>query len=556
MKLTSFLLAASLLAVPMTASALVSGPSTVAPIPGVKNVIVLINDGGGYTVYDATRMFLGHGLSTDGAGWVSTGLSTFPLRQDGSGNVTCNGNTVVANRNLPFSDAAKSPANGGRNQGAGPTTANPTAVYPCALDQDANTVYSSAKFWNTTPVAGPSTASGYGAYPASFQGYEWSRVSHPDSGNTASTMSNGNKTYNNAINVNGEGVDEFTAVEAIEAARQVGKSAGIVSVVQFGDATPAAFGGAHNVARANRQAIADELFSTGRLAVIAGTGNPDYDDDGNAVATPNYEWITPTLWSDLKSRTNVSGKNPFNFELHQDRESIEKLAQRTAKAPMRLAMIVKGFNSSQFNRAGVDPANPPANTGLPACVAPYTGACANPLKTDVPSQASMTVAALNTLDRNGRGFFLMTEAGAVDRAEHANTTGRMIEEMVASDDTVKAIIDWVNRKDTAATWDNTLLIVTADHDHLLYGPNGDTVAFQRLVDNGAGAVPGNRWFGPNHGTGLVPLFAYGKGAAQLVALASKADSYTDANGKTFGHGVYMDQAQLGQVIKATVAQAK
>ena len=179
---------------------------------------------------------------------------------------------------------------------------------------------------------------------------------------------------------------------------------------------------------------------------------------------------------------------------------------------------------------------------------------ATPLKTNVPSQAKLTLAALNALDQNGRGFYLMSEAGAVDRAEHANDTARMIEELDASEQTVQAVIDWVNRADTAATWENTLLIVTADHDHLLYGPNGDTIPFQPLVDNGPGVVPGNKWFGPNHGTGVVPLYAYGKGAAQVVALATKTDAYTDAQGRKFGYGKYLDQTELGALLKATVSQ--
>jgi alkaline phosphatase len=130
----------------------------------------------------------------------------------------------------------------------------------------------------------------------------------------------------------------------------------------------------------------------------------------------------------------------------------------------------------------------------------------------------------------------------------------MIEEQIASDATVQAVIDWVNRPDTAATWDNTVLIVTADHDHLLYGPQGDTVPFQPLQDNGPGVVPGNKWFGPNHGNGLVPLYAYGKSAAQLVALATHNDSYTAPGGATYGHGAFIDQTEIGDVLKATAAQ--
>ena len=204
-------------------------------------------------------------------------------------------------------------------------------------------------------------------------------------------------------------------------------------------------------------------------------------------------------------------------------------------------MIIKGDLSSQFNRTLV---------GAPTDYVPFS----QPFNADVPTHKSLTLAALNTLDQSGKGFYLMSEGGAVDRAEHANNTGRMIEEQIASEDTVQAIIDWVNRSDTAATWANTLLIVTADHDHLLYGPDAATVPFQPLVDKGRGVVPGNRWFGPNHGTGLVPLYAYGKGAAELVKLANKNDSFTDAQGRKWGHGKYLDQTELGALLKATLAQ--
>jgi len=85
------------------------------------------------------------------------------------------------------------------------------------------------------------------------------------------------------------------------------------------------------------------------------------------------------------------------------------------------------------------------------------------------------------------------------------------------------------------------------------------VAFQPLTDKGAGAVPGNKWFGPNHGTGLVPLFAYGKGASQLIKAATQVDDagvdlVNPADGKAYhlGHGAYLDQTDLGTILKNTV----
>ncbi len=519
MRIKTLLLAASMIAVPAMAA---------APIAGVKNIIIIVNDGGGPTVYDATRYYLGHPLVTDGASFKKTFVSTFPLRPD-----------------------------------------SPTNNTPGSLVQDPSTVYSTTSFWNTTPVAGLSTATGYNSpafsqagfapipgplYPAAFQGYEFSRFAHPDSGNTATSLASGVKTYNNAINVNGHGDPAITITDLIDAAVTVGKSTGVVSTVEFADATPAALGGAHNIARANRTAIAFEMFQSGKLDVIGGAGNPDYTDDSTLRPTPAYTWVSAPLWTDLKNNTNLSGGNGQKWKLVQDRASIQALANKTAgKPPKKLAMIVQSFTSTQFNRTNTVP-------GINATQDTVNG---TPRKTTVPTQAEMTLAALNTLDANGRGFYLMSEAGAVDRAEHANDTARMIEEQIESDNAVQAVIDWVNRPDTAATWDNTLLIVTADHDHLLYGPQGDTVPFQPIKDNGAGVVPGNKWFGPNHGTGLVPLFAYGKGAADLVALATNVDDtgvdlIDPATNQPYhlGHGAYLDQTLVGETLKATAQQAQ
>lgn len=491
---SKFLLGAALAVAPFAASAQTA--------PKIKNVIVVINDGGGPTVYDAYRMYKGKALTTDKAVFKKTWVSTYPLRSDGSVN------------NTPGTD-----------------------------EQDTSVVYNSQRYWNTTPVAGQSTVPGYSAYPAGFQGYEFSRYAHPDSGNTASALANGHKTYNNAINVDGSGDPQITIVDLLDAAKKSGRRTGVVTNVEFSDATPSALGGAHNIARANRPAIANEMFGTGMLDVIGGAGNPDYDDAGNQRTAPVYGWISPELWSDLKSNTNVSGFNTYNFQLVQEKAQINAFANGSAITPEKLAMIVKSYTSTQFNR--------PVSS---LTAEPFT----DPLKDNVPTQQALTVAALNALGKTTnasgkvKGFYLMTEAGAVDRAEHANNTGRMIEEMQDSDMTVQAIIDWVNDPATDATWGNTLLIVTADHDHLLFGPDAANIPYQGLKSNGVGKTPRHKWFGPNHGTGLVPLYAYGRGSDELVALATNVDQFTDEQGRSFGHGNYLDQTDVGKFLKDAV----
>src|SRR5262249_55164201 len=147
--------------------------------------------------------------------------------------------------------------------------------------------------------------------------------------------------------------------------------------------------------------------------------------------------------------------------------------------PQKLIGIARSFNSTQVNRAGA----------APATEAPYSV----PRKEDVPSLRTMVQGALNILDRDPQGMFLVIEGGAVDRAEHANDLGRMIEEKTESDDTVAAVSNYLDANMHGNNWSNTLVIVTADHDHLLLGPDSDTVPFQDLKDNGAAHVPGYRW---------------------------------------------------------------
>ncbi len=94
-----------------------------------------------------------------------------------------------------------------------------------------------------------------------------------------------------------------------------------------------------------------------------------------------------------------------------------------------------------------------------------------PLIDTVPTLEEMTKAALNILDDDPDGLFLMIEGGAVDWASHANQSGRMIEEHIDFDNSVQAVVDWVQKN---SNWGETLLIVTSDHETgYLTGPGSD-----------------------------------------------------------------------------------
>jgi alkaline phosphatase len=472
--LTAGLLASTFIAVP-----------AIAEEQKVKNIIVMIADGAGFNTLDATRFWTGAPLVLDGNGFLTTAMSVYPLRNS--------------------------------------TTPIPG---PAGLAQDPNAVYSSASNYNTTPVAGSN-----GIYPKGFQGYDWNRATFPDSGNTATSVVTGTKTYNNAINVNGNGDDLITLAEVSVA---YGREAGVVSTVAFGDATPSAGGGAHNITRNDRQTIANEMFGSGVLSVIGGAGSPDFDDNGVAPLAPNYSWVSPALWADLKDGTNTSGFNGQGWTLYQNASDIQAIANSTLAAPNKLAMIGKAFNGLDQYRGGLT-----ASTDDP-----FT----TPLRTDVPTLTDLSIAALNRLNEGEKGLYLLAEEGEVDRAMHANNLGRMIEAYIEFNAAVQAVIDWVDSGDSKATWGNTLLIVTADHDHLLFGPDAATDPYQDLVDNGAGVLPGHRWFSGSHSNQLIPLFAKGSGAEHVIALADDVDSYTDGQGRQFGRGLFTDQAELGRYL--------
>ena len=94
-----------------------------------------------------------------------------------------------------------------------------------------------------------------------------------------------------------------------------------------------------------------------------------------------------------------------------------------------------------------------------------------------PSLAEMTVKAMDVLAKNSNGYFLMVEGGRIDHALHSTNAKRALVDTVAFDDAIKAALDKV--KLTDPTLANTLIVVTADHDHTLafngYGKRGNPI---------------------------------------------------------------------------------
>lgn len=80
-------------------------------------------------------------------------------------------------------------------------------------------------------------------------------------------------------------------------------------------------------------------------------------------------------------------------------------------------------------------------------------------KAGEPSLQEMTLKAIDVLDNNKRGYFLMVEAGRIDHAHHAGNAYRALTDTIALSDAVEAAVKATDAQDT-------LIIVTADHSHV------------------------------------------------------------------------------------------
>lgn len=461
-----------------------------------KNVIYLVADGAGFNAYKSTNSYTGTSPTVYDSSWAAFALSTYPLRT-------------------------------GTSPIAGST----------GLAQDANTVYASPKSWDTTPRAGA----------LEFEGYNWHNTTAPDSANTISSSMTGVKTYNNAVNVNGNGVPVASFAEI--ASQRAGMRTGVVTTVQWADATPSAFSGVHNVARGNRGEVSNSMLNAPYIDVIMGAGNPDYDNNGALRASPIYAsetgssgagWVTQNTWNDLKDN-DANGKSA-NWQLIQDKADFEALANGTLAGTngRKVVGTVKSYDGKQQYRGGL---------GQDYSTLPL----ATPLRSDVPTLTTMVKGALNVLPDSG--FFLGIEQGEVDRAMHSNNVGRTIEAQMEFNDTV-AFIDAMlaaNAGDpNLPNYANTLVIVTADHDHQMYGADSDTNPFSEPSSNGAGSLPGVLFQTTNHSNHLIPIFAKGAGADLLALYADQTDAFTDGQGRSFGRGLYLDQAELFSVFNTAL----
>jgi alkaline phosphatase len=76
-----------------------------------------------------------------------------------------------------------------------------------------------------------------------------------------------------------------------------------------------------------------------------------------------------------------------------------------------------------------------------------------------PSLSEQTAAAIDILDNNDNGFFLMVESGRIDHAHHAGSAFNALTDTLEFAEAIQAAVD-------ATDPNETLILVTADHSHV------------------------------------------------------------------------------------------
>jgi len=296
---------------------------------------------------------------------------------------------------------------------------------------------------------------------------------YTDSSCSASNMTTGVKSYNNAVNVDPTG-QPLRTIAMI--AQDRGMGAGAVTSVPISHATPAA-AMAHNVHRDDYQDITRDLIG------LPSISHPEKPLNGLDV-------LIGTGWGATRKEDSGGGKNfvPGNAYLtDKDMAAADVrnggryvVAERTEGVAGSRGLAAAAESAREGHHRLLGFYGVASTMHLPFATAngDYTPAVGRKKKNpeeytkgdlvENPTLTDMTKAAISVLSANPKGFWLMIEAGDVDWANHDNNIDSSIGAVFSGDAAVKAATDWVEKN---SNWNESLVIVTADHGHYLFLDN-------------------------------------------------------------------------------------
>ena len=268
-----------------------------------------------------------------------------------------------------------------------------------------------------------------------------------DSAAGGTALSAGVKTYNGAIGVD---VNQNPVKTILEEASENGLATGLVSTSAITHATPASFI-AHQAGRNSYEDIAADFLKTD-IDVFIGGGLEHFTKrkDGRNLA------------DELKQK---------GYEVETEMKKIAKVKKG------KLAGLTAEVHNGRVDERG---------DMLPVA----------------------TETALNILDNNNKGFFLMIEGSQIDWGGHAGSAIYVVEDMLDFDQVIGQALEF------AAKDKETLVVITADHE-----TGGMALTGGSITDG----VVTTAFPTKDHTSVMVPVFAYGPGAQEFIGIMENTD---------------------------------
>ena len=297
------------------------------------------------------------------------------------------------------------------------------------------------------------------------KGARWKHV-YTDSASAATAMTSGVKTYNGAINVDRHGDMVVPLAQGLQ--QMKGFGVGVVTSVPISHATPAT-AYANNVSRDDYQDLARDLLGLPSIShpdvalpgvdVLLGAGwgvDAAEDTDQGENFIPGNRYLTA---KDLAA-AQTEGDRPYTTVTREmGRDGKAALSEAVASA-VKSGNRLLGFFGTEYRhlpfRTADGEYDPVKGSRYHE---EYTAADIK----ENPTLAEMTDAALQVLEQNDSGFWLMVEAGDVDWANHDNNIDNSIGAVISGEEAFSVVTRWAEQGDR---WKETLIIVTADHGHL------------------------------------------------------------------------------------------
>ncbi|WP_252314262.1 alkaline phosphatase [Sinobaca sp. H24] len=227
-----------------------------------------------------------------------------------------------------------------------------------------------------------------------------------DSAAAGSAMATSQKTDNGMVSMTPDGESHETILEAFQ---EQGKMTGVVVNNSVTDATPAAYT-AHTDSRDNHEDIARQQFDS-QYDILFGGGLENFLPEAQEG-------------EDLTERFQEEG-----YEFVQTREEL-------MNAPVTDKMLGLFADGNMALEADIDQME----------------------EEDQPSLSEMSDVALQAMEQDEDGFFLMIEGSRIDHAAHFASANGVHQEVVEFDRTVELVQEWASERD------DTLVVVTSDHE--------------------------------------------------------------------------------------------